>query len=103
MVEDEFIVASDIKEQIEEMGYNRCSIFSTGEAALEHMGIIFLTAHATDDMVERAKRVEPLGYVVKPFKDVELKAMIEIALYRSAYEEKYRREAVDPIHPQCAP
>jgi len=30
LIEDEFIVASDIKERIEEMGYNRCSIFSTG-------------------------------------------------------------------------
>jgi len=124
LIEDEFIVASDIKERIEEMGYNICSIFSTGETALERMSmlspdlalvdiklagkmdgidaalgiraqgripIIFLTAYATDDMVARAKRVEPLGYIVKPFKDLELKAMIEIALYRSEYEERYRK------------
>ena len=130
LIEDEFIVASDIKERIEEMGYNICSIFSTGEAALERMSmlspdlalvdiklagemdgidtawglralrdipIIFLTAYAADDMVARAKRVEPLGYIVKPFKDSELKAMIEIALYRSEYEERYRK-ALHGLH-----
>lgn len=44
--------------------------------------IIFLTAHADEAMIDRAKRTEPHGYLVKPVKDAELHSMIEISLHR---------------------
>jgi PAS domain S-box-containing protein len=42
--------------------------------------IVFLTAFAEDNTLERAKSVEPYGYLLKPFEDRELKVMIEMAV-----------------------
>jgi len=44
--------------------------------------VIFLTGYAEDQFIERAKNVEPFGYIVKPFQEKELKASIEIGLYK---------------------
>jgi PAS domain S-box-containing protein len=44
--------------------------------------VIFLTAHADDTMIERAKRTEPHGYLLKPVKQAELRSMIEVGLYK---------------------
>ncbi len=43
---------------------------------------IFLTAHADDRTLERAKDAEPLGYIVKPFHETELQAAIQMALHK---------------------
>ncbi|HEY6878072.1 MAG TPA: diguanylate cyclase [Polyangiales bacterium] len=48
--------------------------------------VIFLTAHSDPETVRRAGRVEPLGYVVKPFKAADLASVIEVALHRHAAE-----------------
>jgi PAS domain S-box-containing protein len=53
--------------------------------------VVFLTAHADDRTVERAKLSEPFGYLLKPFQDRELKTAIEIALYRQRTESEIRR------------
>ncbi|MFZ2071611.1 MAG: ATP-binding protein [Halobacteriota archaeon] len=52
--------------------------------------VIFLTAYADEGIINRAKRVEPLAYLVKPFQDPELRAEIEVALYRREMEQKLR-------------
>jgi AmiR/NasT family two-component response regulator len=52
--------------------------------------VIFLTAYADDKFVERAKNVEPMGYILKPFREEEVKAAIEVALYRKASERRLR-------------
>jgi signal transduction histidine kinase len=44
--------------------------------------VIYLTAYADDVTLDRAKRTEPAGFVVKPFDDRELRAAVEVALYR---------------------
>ena len=44
--------------------------------------VVFLTAHADRATLERAKISEPLGYITKPFKQLELQASIEIALHK---------------------
>jgi DNA-binding response OmpR family regulator len=41
---------------------------------------IFLTAYADSETTSRAIDTEPAGYLLKPFKDEELKVMIELAL-----------------------
>jgi PAS domain S-box-containing protein len=43
--------------------------------------VIYLTAYLDDEMLERAKITEPFGYIIKPFKDRELYASIELALH----------------------
>ena len=60
--------------------------------------VIFMTAYTEDQIIERAKEVEPYGYIIKPIRDRELKATIEIALYKKEMErclqeseEKYRQ------------
>lgn len=51
---------------------------------------IFLTAHSDELTVEKAKIAEPLGYLIKPFDDIELKHAIDIAIYRNKMETKLK-------------
>lgn len=43
--------------------------------------VVFLTAYGDDTFIQRAQEAEPSGYIIKPFQDAELKAVIKIALY----------------------
>lgn len=52
--------------------------------------IIYVTAYADDDTLQRAKITEPYGYIVKPFKDKELRITIDMALYKHQTERKLR-------------
>ncbi len=52
------------------------------------MPVIFLTAYADAQTLERAKVTEPFGYVLKPFEVRELHSAIEIALYKSQAEKR---------------
>jgi PAS domain S-box-containing protein len=44
--------------------------------------VIFLTAHSDEATLARAKSAEPVGYLVKPFREPDLRCAIEIALHR---------------------
>jgi two-component system, response regulator PdtaR len=44
--------------------------------------VIFITAYADDALLERARESEPFGYLVKPVEPRELRANIQMALYR---------------------
>jgi AmiR/NasT family two-component response regulator len=46
--------------------------------------IIFLTAYSERDLIERAAKLPVMGYLVKPLKEAELHAMIEVATRRFA-------------------
>ncbi len=48
--------------------------------------LIYLTAYGDDPTLERAKPTRPDGYLLKPIKERELKAVIETVLYRHRYE-----------------
>jgi PAS domain S-box-containing protein len=52
--------------------------------------IIYLTAYSDDKMLERAKNTEPFGYLIKPFRDRELRSTIEMALYKNELDNKLR-------------
>jgi signal transduction histidine kinase len=54
--------------------------------------IIFLTAYANEEYIKGAKNVGPFGYIVKPYEDRELRATIEIALYKKEMERKLKEE-----------
>jgi len=123
IVEDEFVVAADLRTQVEYLGYSVCAEAADGEEAvalavqsnpdlvlmdivlrgekdgiraaeevrtIQPLPIIFITAFADEEKIKRAKQVEPFGYLVKPFKSLELKATIETALYRAGRETKRR-------------
>ncbi|MBT7080934.1 MAG: response regulator, partial [Chloroflexi bacterium] len=52
--------------------------------------IVYLTAHADEDTLRRAQETEPYGYLVKPFQDEELRATVQMALYKHNMEKKLR-------------
>jgi PAS domain S-box-containing protein len=52
--------------------------------------VIFLTAFAEDQMIDKAKQIEPHGYLVKPIQDRELKAVVEIAIYKQKMEQRLK-------------
>ncbi len=65
-----------------------------GIEAAEHLRrrfdlpVIFLTAYADSQTLERAKVTEPYGYLLKPFENRELHSAIEIALYKFQAEKR---------------
>ncbi|WP_321908256.1 PAS domain S-box protein [Paraburkholderia sp. J11-2] len=52
--------------------------------------IVFLTAYADEETVQRATVTEPFGYVLKPFEDQQLRTVVEMALYKHAAERRLR-------------
>jgi two-component system, LytTR family, response regulator LytT len=112
IVEDELVIAEDLKMQLESLGYSVTGIAKTYEKALTLLGenipdlmlidiklkgekdgidlaekikkayefpLIFITSHSDSHTVERAKKVHPDGYLVKPFEAKDLYTSIEIA------------------------
>jgi CheY-like chemotaxis protein len=64
--------------------------------------VVFVTSYADDAIIEKAKSVRPYGYIVKPFNELEIKAAIEVALFRKATEkeeQKRRKSAQEKISP----
>jgi diguanylate cyclase (GGDEF)-like protein/PAS domain S-box-containing protein len=55
-----------------------------------HIPIVFLTAYSDDKTVERAVHTASYGYLTKPFQARELRAVIEVALYKAALEKQLR-------------
>lgn len=123
VVEDENIVALDIKKSLIDMGYEVIGTVATGDecirVASDHcpdlvlmdirikgnidgvstaeilkdkfdVPVIFLTAHADDETIDRAKKTSPFGYLLKPFKSAELKSVVEIAISKHQVERKIR-------------
>lgn len=60
--------------------------------------IIFLTAYSDEETINRAKITAPLGYLLKPVEDRELKTSIEIALYKHDLEKKLKESETKYRH-----
>ncbi len=67
--------------------------------------VIYLTAHADEELLQRARATEPYGYLVKPLQELELYATLEMALSKreldaelQASEARYRELAVENAH-----
>ena len=52
--------------------------------------VVFLTAYADDTTLERAKRAQPYGYLVKPIKSHELRSAVEVALHKHEMDARLR-------------
>ena len=52
--------------------------------------IVFLTAFAENETLAHAKLSEPFGYVIKPFSERELHAVVQMALHKHQVETKLR-------------
>jgi two-component system, response regulator PdtaR len=55
-----------------------------------HIPVVYLTAHADNELLERAKATEPYGYVIKPFNNQDLQSAVEVALARFRADERVR-------------
>ncbi|WP_459865859.1 response regulator [Endothiovibrio diazotrophicus] len=123
IVEDEWLIAEDLRRNLERLGYGISAVASSGEEAVaaalrdppslvlmdimlsgpmdgidaagvireaRDVPVIFLTAFTDQGILDRAKRVEPVGYLVKPYEERELYSTIEMALYKHAMERQLR-------------
>ncbi len=128
IVEDEFIIAEDLRLQLEKLDYEVTGIAKTYNKAMELVGeqlpdlmlidiklkgakdgidlaetvrklyempLIFLTSHADKNTVERAKKVFPDGYLIKPFEREDLYTSIEIAFANYLKSKSGQKELKD--------
>jgi DNA-binding LytR/AlgR family response regulator len=54
--------------------------------------VVFLTAYADESTLMKAKITEPYGYIIKPFKEIDLHTSIEMAVYKHSKEQEIIRE-----------
>jgi two-component system response regulator LytT len=59
--------------------------------------VIFITANTDDKTFEGAKGIGPNGFIVKPFKEIDLKTTIEVALHKFKIDDKIKVER-DLLH-----
>lgn len=83
---DPDVVLMDIRLQGEMDGVDAASRIRSRS----HVPVIYLTAYADDKTVRRAQRTEPFGYLTKPIRDLELRASIEMAIYKNRMEQQLR-------------
>ena len=124
IVEDQIIIAHELKATLESLGYKAISIEMTAEKGIElcekdppdlvlmdiilegqvdgieaaevirsrwGIPIIFLAAFADKERLKRAKLTYPFGYLIKPFRDQDLKITVEMALYVSKVDAERKR------------
>lgn len=123
IVEDERIVAMDIQQTLNDLGYDAASVASSADEAMAcaearrpelvlmdiringprdgietaealkrlfDVPIVFLTAHADETTLRRAKSTAPHGYLLKPIKAAELRSVVEVSLFRHDMERRQR-------------
>ncbi len=132
LVEDERLIAKNLKEILEKLGYEVIDIHSTAEDAYEtlydssvdlvisdieikglvdgidaskifqnlyNLPIIFITAYSDNEKIHRASRLENMvGYLVKPIKVEELKALIEMAILKYDIFEKEKVIQINDVY-----
>jgi len=54
--------------------------------------VIFLTAYADDKTLSKAKITEPHGYILKPFKEIDVHTSIEMAIHKHKKEKELKIE-----------
>ena len=57
--------------------------------------IIYITAYADKETIQKAKLTEPFAYIVKPFDEKSLNTSIEIAVYKHHIGKKLRERTIE--------
>ena len=55
--------------------------------------VVYVTAHADDELLARVTASEPFGFILKPYTLPELHATLSVALYRAEAEKRLRQAA----------
>ena len=128
IVEDEGVVALQIRESLESMGYAVPLVALTGEEAVDKLletepdlvlmdikltgalngieaarkirgrldvPVVYLTAFSDEETLALAQGTDPYGYVLKPFEEKSLHAIIEMSL------AKHRDASSRPVRAGC--
>jgi len=123
VVEDEMIIAQDIKKMLENHDYHVIGIAVSGKNAIKlakescpdlilmdihlkgdqdgidtvlaihefmDVPVIYLTAFYDNMLIERAMKTHSYGYIIKPFKEVEIYYLINMALFKHGMEKKLK-------------
>lgn len=123
IVEDEALIAMELKDRLERNHYTVCGVVARGEEAINrieqfnpdvalmdvHLAgsldgietakqlrakmdipVVYVTAYSDPLLVEQAVKTEAYGYLVKPFDERELRATIDLALYKHMMEQRVR-------------
>ena len=53
--------------------------------------IVFISGHGESSYIQEAKKIEPYGYVMKPFEPNEIRAFVEIALHKHKMEKQLKQ------------
>ena len=93
--EEAVALAESLRPQLVLMDIHLASTMSGIDAAIairERFSIpsVFLTAYASDDVVQQAKAADPLGYIIKPFDEHYLRTAVEIALHKDKLDRQLR-------------
>ncbi len=121
IVEDELIIAEDMANMLEKMGYEVTGNAMDADEAIEFLNqskpdlilldinlggkkdgitlageinekyqvpFIFTTSYTDGNTIERAKKVNPINYLVKPYKPEQLYTAIEIAMFNIAKQHE---------------
>lgn len=59
--------------------------------ATQEVPIVYLTAHADDETLRRAKGTQPFGYLVKPYRIPDLKCALELAIHKHEINQRLAR------------
>lgn len=54
--------------------------------------IVFLTAHSDESTLKSAKMTEPHGYILKPFKEIDIHTTVEMAIHKHKKESELKLE-----------
>ena len=123
VAEDENIIAKDIVNTLERLGYDVLGSVRTGNDVIEKtkllnpdlvlmdiildgemsgieaaeiimtsllIPVVYLTALADNETLQRAKITEPFGYVLKPFDERMLHSSIEMAIYKHKINQQLK-------------
>lgn len=50
--------------------------------------VAFITAYADESTIQRAREIQPIGILLKPFRERELQSFVEMALDKSRMENR---------------
>jgi DNA-binding NarL/FixJ family response regulator len=51
--------------------------------------VIYMSAYYDDEILDKAAKTQPDGYITKPYEDVLIRTTIEIAMRKRKYQDTY--------------